>query len=112
MRGPGVIKGYLHQPSATSAAIVDGWLHTGDVARLDEAGYIYIVDRKKDMILRGGENIYCAEVEAALYDHPAVAEACAFGVPDDRLGEVVVAFARLHPGEDITAEQLREHARR
>lgn len=110
VRGPGVIKGYLHQPEATAAAIVDGWLHTGDIARLDERGYIHIVDRKKDMILRGGENVYCAEVEAALYDHPAVAEAAVFGLADERLGEVVVAAVRLHPGHAIVETDLKAHA--
>ena len=109
VRGPGVIKGYLHQPEATAAAIIDGWLCTGDIARVDAEGYIHIVDRKKDMILRGGENVYCAEVEAALYSHPVVAEACAFGLPDDRLGEVVAAAVRPHPGQQLTAAELWDH---
>nr|QQZ48932.1 AMP-binding protein [Phenylobacterium glaciei] len=81
-----MIKGYLNRPDATAESITNGWLHTGDVARIDEDGFIFIVDRKKDMVLRGGENVYCAEVEATAYRHPAVAECCVFGVPDDRLG--------------------------
>jgi long-chain acyl-CoA synthetase len=85
------------------------WLHTGDVARLDEDGYIYIVDRKKDMALRGGENIYCAEVESAVFAHPAVAECTAFGVPDDRLGEEVGAAVFLNAGATISADALRAH---
>ncbi len=74
MRGSQVIKGYLNRPEATAETITGGWLHTGDIARLDEDGFIFIVDRKKDMVLRGGENVYCAEVEAAIYRHDAVAE--------------------------------------
>ncbi len=89
VRGAQVIKGYLNRPDATAESITDGWLHTGDIARVDEDGFIFIVDRKKDMVLRGGENIYCAEVEACVYRHPAVAECCVFGVPDERLGEEV-----------------------
>jgi long-chain acyl-CoA synthetase len=81
VKGAGVIKGYINRPDATAEQITEGWLHTGDVARLDENGFIFIVDRKKDMVLRGGENVYCAEVEARLFRHPAVAEACVFGVP-------------------------------
>src|SRR5208282_1709638 len=84
------------------------WLHTGDVARIDEDGFIYIVDRKKDMVLRGGENVYCAEVEAAMHEHPAVAECCVFGVPDPRLGEDVAAAVVAKPGQTVTAEALRE----
>jgi long-chain acyl-CoA synthetase len=109
VRGAGVIKGYLNRPEATAESITDGWLHTGDVARLDEDGFIYIVDRKKDMVLRGGENVYCAEVEAAMHHHPAVAECCVFGVPDPRLGEEVAAAVVLHPGYHLTADELRAH---
>ncbi|MEE2877703.1 MAG: class I adenylate-forming enzyme family protein [Pseudomonadota bacterium] len=109
VRGSSVIKGYINRPEATAESITDGWLHTGDIARLDEDGFIYIVDRKKDMVLRGGENIYCAEVEAALYRHPAIAECSVFGVPDVRLGEEVAAAIVLKPGESLTEEGLREH---
>ena len=87
VRGSVVIKGYLNRPEATAEAIRDGWFHTGDIARIDEDGFVFIVDRAKDMVLRGGENVYCSEVEAAIYEHPGVAEAAVFGVPDDRLGE-------------------------
>ena len=110
VRGAQVIKGYINRPDATADGITDGWLHTGDVARIDEDGFIFIVDRKKDMVLRGGENVYCAEVEATLYRHAAVAECCVFGVPDERLGEEVAAAVVLRPGESLTGAALREHA--
>ena len=109
VRGAPVIKGYINRPEATAEAITDGWLHTGDVAKIDEDGFVYIVDRKKDMVLRGGENVYCAEVEACLHQHPAIAECCVFGVPDARLGEEVAAAVVLRPGEHLSAEALREH---
>jgi long-chain acyl-CoA synthetase len=109
VRGAPVIKGYLNRPEATAESITDGWLHTGDVARIDEDGFIYIVDRKKDMVLRGGENVYCAEVEAVIHHHPAVAECCVFGVPDPRLGEDVAAAVVLREGHSLTAEELRAH---
>ncbi len=109
VRGASVIKGYINRPDATAESITGGWLHTGDVARIDEDGFIFLVDRKKDMVLRGGENVYCAEVEATLHQHPAVAECCVFGVPDARLGEEVAAAVVLRPGETISAEALRQH---
>ncbi len=109
VRGSSVIKGYINRPEATAATITEGWLHTGDVARIDEDGFIYIVDRKKDMVLRGGENIYCAEVESSIYRHNAVAECCVFGVPDDRLGEEVGVAVVAKPGEALSPEALREH---
>jgi long-chain acyl-CoA synthetase len=109
VRGASVIKGYLNRPEATAESITDGWLHTGDVARIDADGFIFIVDRKKDMVLRGGENVYCAEVEAAVHHHPAVAECCVFGVPDPRLGEDVAAAVVLRDGYHLTAEALRAH---
>lgn len=107
VRGSSVIKGYINRPEATAESITDGWLHTGDIARLDEHGFIYLVDRKKDMVLRGGENIYCVEVEAAIYHHPAVAECCVFGVPDERLGEEVGAAVVLKPGAQMSEDELR-----
>lgn len=107
VRGSSVIKGYINRPEATAESITDGWLHTGDIARLDEHGFIYIVDRKKDMVLRGGENIYCVEVEAAIYHHPAVAECCVFGVPDERLGEEVGVAVYLKPGTSLTEDALK-----
>jgi long-chain acyl-CoA synthetase len=109
VKGAPVIKGYINRPEATAESITDGWLHTGDVARIDEDGFIFIVDRKKDMVLRGGENVYCAEVEAAIFRHPDVAEATVFGVPDERLGEEVGAAVVLRPGAELSAEALREH---
>lgn len=91
VRGPVVIKGYLNRPDATAESIKDGWFNTGDIGFIDEDGFVTLVDRAKDMVLRGGENVYCAEVEAAIYRHPAVLEAAVFGVPDERLGEKVAA---------------------
>ena len=110
VRGAQVIKGYINRPDATADSITDGWLHTGDIARLDEDGFIFIVDRKKDMVLRGGENVYCAEVEACLYRHPAVAECSVFGVPDERLGEEVAVAVYLRPGLATDGASLRDHA--
>lgn len=109
VRGASVIRGYINRPDATAEAITDGWLHTGDVAYLDDEGFIFLVDRKKDMVLRGGENIYCAEVEATLHQHDGVAECCVFGVPDDRLGEEVGAAVVLRPGQVLNAAGLRAH---
>ena len=110
VRGGHVIKGYLNRPEATEETIVDGWLRTGDMAKMDEDDFIYIVDRIKDMVLRGGENIYCAEVESAIFDHPAVSECTVFGVPDDRLGEEVGA-AVFVGNNKLDATELREHCR-
>jgi acyl-CoA synthetase (AMP-forming)/AMP-acid ligase II len=107
VRGPCVIKGYLNRPEATADAIRDGWFNTGDIARIDEDGFVFIVDRAKDMVLRGGENVYCSEVEAAIYAHDAVAEAAVFGVPDERLGEEVGAAIVRRPGTSLTEEELR-----
>ena len=109
VRGAQVIKGYLNRPEATAESITDGWLHTGDIARVDQDGFIFIVDRKKDMVLRGGENVYCAEVEAAFYRHDAVAEVCVFGVADERLGEEVAAAVVVREGQIVDAAALREH---
>ena len=109
VRGGQVIKGYINRPEATADSITDGWLHTGDIARLDDDGFIFIVDRKKQMVLRGGENVYCAEVEAAIYRNDAVAECSVFGVPDERLGEEVGVAIHLRPGMSLTADELRAH---
>lgn len=106
VRGAVVIKGYLNRPDATAEGIRDGWFHTGDIARIDEDGFVYIVDRAKDMVIRGGENIYCSEVETAIYAHPAVAEAAVFGIPDDRLGEVVASAIVLQAGSTLTEQEL------
>jgi long-chain acyl-CoA synthetase len=107
VKGSTVIKGYLNKPEATAAAIKDGWFATGDIARIDAEGYVYIVDRAKDMVNRAGENVFCNEVEVAIYEHPAVAEASVFGIPDERLGEDVAAAIVLHPGAELSAEELR-----
>jgi len=110
-RGPQVIKGYLNRPEATAETIVDGWLHTGDIGYLDEDGFLFVVDRAKDMVLRGGENVYCAEVEAVLYRHPAVTEAVVFAVPDDNLGEEVGCAIYSAEGGSIDAGELRAYCR-
>jgi long-chain acyl-CoA synthetase len=107
VRGPVVIKGYLNRPEATAEAIRDGWFRTGDIARIDEDGYVFIVDRAKDMVNRGGENVFCSEVETAIYRHEAVAEAAVFGVPDERLGEDVAAAIVLRDGASLTPDELR-----
>ncbi|MFG1826155.1 class I adenylate-forming enzyme family protein [Microbispora bryophytorum] len=111
LRGPIVIMGYWNRPDATAETLVDGWLHTGDLARIDEDGYVYIVDRAKDMVIRGGENVYCAEVEAALFEHPAVDDAAVIGIPDDEMGEQVGAVVRLRQGADAGGEELQEFLR-
>ncbi len=109
VKGSPVIKGYLNRPDASAQTITDGWLHTGDVARMDEDKFIYIVDRKKDLVIRGGENISCTEVEACVYRHPAVAECCVFGVPDQRLGEEIGVAVVLKPGASCTEAELQQH---
>jgi acyl-CoA synthetase (AMP-forming)/AMP-acid ligase II len=111
IRGPNVVKGYWNKPEATSEAFVNSWLHTGDMARIDSDGFVQIVDRKKDMICRGGENVYCVEVENALAAHPAVFEVAVIGVPDDMMGEKVGAVIVPRPGKEITPEELVAFAR-
>ncbi len=101
------MKGYLNRPGETAEAIVKGWLHTGDLARMDSEGYIYIVDRKKDMIIRGGYNIYPREIEELLFQHPAVVEAAVYGIPHQDLGEEVAADVVLRPGAGATADEIR-----
>jgi long-chain acyl-CoA synthetase len=108
VKGAVVIKGYLNREEATAESIKDGWLNTGDIARIDEDGFIFIVDRAKDMVLRGGENVYCTEVEAAIYHHPAVQEAAVFGIPDERLGEEVAAVLVLTEGGSLAEAELRD----
>jgi long-chain acyl-CoA synthetase len=112
IRGHNVMKGYWRRPEETAAAIPDGWFHSGDMGRVDEDGYFAIVDRKKDLIIRGGYNVYPREVEEVLYEHPAVAEAAVIGVPHPELGEEVGAAVALKPGSTVTVEELREHVRR
>ncbi|MEX1237954.1 MAG: class I adenylate-forming enzyme family protein, partial [Pseudomonadales bacterium] len=109
VKGAPVIKGYLNRPDATSETITDGWLHTGDVARIDEDGFLYLVDRVKDMVLRGGENIYCAEVESVIFAIDGVSECCVFGVADDRLGEEVGAAIVIKDGSRLMAEDIRNY---
>ena len=109
LRGPNVIKGYLNRPEATAEAIVDGWFHTGDIAEIDDDGWIHIKDRAKDVVIRGGENVHCAEVEAALHELDEVAEVAVFGVPDERLGEEVAAAVVLGPGTELSRADLTAH---
>jgi long-chain acyl-CoA synthetase len=104
--GPTLIRGYWNKPEATAETIVDGWLRSGDIGRVDEDGFVYVEDRLKDMILRGGENVYCAEVESAIYGHPAVHEAAVFGIPDERLGEEVAVAIHLVDGATLTPDEL------
>jgi long-chain acyl-CoA synthetase len=105
-RSPGVMRGYWNAPEATAEALDGGWLHTGDVGYLDDAGYLFIVDRKKDLIIRGGFNVYPRDVEDALVQHPEVQMAGVVGRPSERHGEEVVAFVSLAPNADTTAEEL------
>ncbi|MFZ5670592.1 MAG: class I adenylate-forming enzyme family protein [Pseudomonadota bacterium] len=106
-KGPQVVKGYWNKPEATAQTFVDGWVKTGDLARLDEEGFCYIIDRAKDMLIRGGENIYCIEVENVLYDHPAVMDAALVGIPHKTLGEEPAAVVTLKPGAEATEAELR-----
>jgi long-chain acyl-CoA synthetase len=108
-KGPMVVKGYWNKPEASAQTFVDGWVRTGDLARLDEEGFCYIIDRAKDMLIRGGENIYCVEVENALYDHPAVMDAAVVGIPHRTLGEEPGAVVTLKPGMNATEDELRAH---
>jgi acyl-CoA synthetase (AMP-forming)/AMP-acid ligase II len=111
LRGPKVFKGYWNDPAATAATLVDGWFRTGDIGRIDAEGFLFIEDRKKDMIISGGENIASPEIERVLYQHEAVMEAAVVGVPDPRWGEVPKAFVVLKPGKLATAEELIELCR-
>ena len=111
IRGPNVMKGYWQRPEATADAVRDGWFHTGDLARVDEDGYFFIVDRKKDLIIRGGYNVYPREIEEVLYEHPAVAEAAVIGLPHSSLGEEVAAAVALKPGATVTAGELRDYVK-
>ncbi|WP_219894555.1 class I adenylate-forming enzyme family protein [Aquisediminimonas profunda] len=107
IRSVALFSGYWNRPDATADCMTsDGYFRTGDIGYLDADNYLFIVDRKKDIIIRGGENISCQEVEAEIYKHPAVAEACVFGLPDERLGEVVGAVVYCHPGQSVTADDL------
>ena len=112
IRGPIVMKGYWNKPEATAEAIdEEGWLHTGDIGFLDDEGFLTITDRKKDMIIRGGENVYCVEIENRLVEHPAIADAAVIGVPHPELGEEVKAVVQVEPGHTLTEDEVREWVR-
>jgi long-chain acyl-CoA synthetase len=111
IKGPNVVRGYWGRPEETAATFTAGWLHTGDIGRIDEEGFVYVVDRAKDMVIRGGENVYCVEVEAALFEHPAVSDVAVIGVPHPLLGEEVGAAVILRPEAKVTADELSRHAR-
>ena len=111
VKGPNVVRGYWNHPEDTARSITRGWLHTGDVARIDEEGFIFIVDRAKDVVIRCGENVYSVEVEDVLFSHPAVADCAVIGVPHPVLGEEVGAVVVLRPGHKVTAEELSDHVR-
>ena len=111
IKGHNVMKGYWNSPEATDSAMHYGWFRTGDLARRDEDGYYFIVDRKKDMIIRGGFNVYPREIEEVLYEHPAVAAAAVIGVPHPTHGEEVAAAVQLLPGASLTPEELREYCK-
>jgi steroid-24-oyl-CoA synthetase len=106
IKGPNVVRGYWNKPMETAATFTRGWLHSGDIARIDEEGFVHIVDRAKDMVIRGGENVYSVEVEAAIFEHPAVADCAVIGVPHPVLGEEVGAAVVLRPGRQLTREEL------
>lgn len=108
-KGPHLIRGYWNRPDATAETIVDGWLRTGDIGRVDADGFVYVEDRAKDLVLRAGENVSCAEVEAAVYEHPAVYEAAVFGLPHERLGEEVAVAVLPRPGHRLDPDELRAH---
>jgi len=110
-RGADIMKGYYRDEELTGKTIVDGWIHSGDMARVDDEGYLYIVDRKTDMIITGGFNVYPSEIEKVLYKHPAVMEACAIGVPDDKWGEAIKALVVLKKGRAATEEEIMGHCR-
>jgi long-chain acyl-CoA synthetase len=112
IRGHNVMKGYWNRPDATAETLRDGWLHTGDMARVDEDGFFFIVDRKKDIIIRGGFNVYPREVEEVLYEHPSVREAAVIGIPHDQYGEEVAAAVVLKDGAETSPEDLREFVKR
>lgn len=111
VRGPHVMLGYWNKPEETADAIRDGWMHTGDAGYIDAEGFVFIVDRLKDMIISGGENIYSAEVENALSPHPAVLTVAVIGIPDPKWGEAVHAFVIIKPGQSVTPDDLVAHCK-
>jgi len=112
IRGPNVVMGYWNKPEATAASFTDGWYHTGDIGRVDAEGFVYVLDRVKDMLIRGGENIYCVEIEDVLVAHPAVIDAAVIGLPHRIWGEEVGALVQLKPGENVSEAELKAHAAR
>ena len=111
VRAPNVTIGYLNMPKETAAAIRDGWFQTGDVGRMDEDGFMYLLDRKNDMVVTGGENVYSVEVEQAIYQHPDVVECAVVGIPDEKYGEALFAAIVIQPGKTLTSDQIVEHCR-
>lgn len=112
VRGPNVMRGYWNKPEETAYALRGGWMHTGDMGYMDSDGFLYIVDRLKDVVISGGENVYSAEVEAAIYQHPAVAVCAVIGIPDEQWGEKVHAVIIPREGKTITEAELLEHCRK
>jgi fatty-acyl-CoA synthase len=110
-RGPNVMAGYYKDPEATSETLRGGWLHTGDLGRLDEEGFLYIVDRKKDMIITGGENVYPREIEEVLYGHPKILEAAVIGLPDPDWGERIHAVVALKEGESLSEQEVIDYCK-
>jgi long-chain acyl-CoA synthetase len=108
-RGPNIVRGYWNDPEATAQSFTDGWFHTGDLGHLDAEGFVFVVDRLKDVVIRGGENVYCAEVEAVLFEHPAVADVAIVGIPHPSLGEEVAAVVQVRNGATVTAGELQAH---
>ena len=109
VRGPNIMLGYWQQPDLSAEALRGGWMHSGDGGYMDERGFVFIVDRMKDMVISGGENIYSAKVEDALYQHDAIVECAVIGIPDKRWGEVVHAVVRLHDDMEASAEEIIAH---
>jgi long-chain acyl-CoA synthetase len=111
IKGPQLMTGYYKKPEETANAFRDGWLYTGDIGFLDEEGRLSVVDRKKDMIIAGGYNVYPKEIDEVLFDHPKILEACAVGVPDEYRGETIKAFVVVKPGESLTDAEIIEYCR-
>jgi fatty-acyl-CoA synthase len=111
LRGPNLLQGYWNLPDATEAAFTDGWFHTGDLARMDTDGCLYIIERKKDMFISGGENVYPAEVENAIYEFPKIAEVAVIGVSDEKWGEVGRAVVVVKEGQSVTAAEIIDRLR-
>jgi long-chain acyl-CoA synthetase len=110
VKGPNNCKAYWNKPEATAKTYIDGWVVTGDIGRMDEESFVFLLDRAKDMLIRGGENIYCIEVESALYDHPAIMDAAVVGIPHKVLGEEVGAVVQVKPDMEVTTDELRRFA--